>query len=238
MATRSAARTKARPSQRVTPRPGRKSAARRATAARKLKPAARQRGLDAGQIALDVDHQDICALVARIRQAGGVVIGSYRDPLGGRALVHATLPLKAIQPTPFQRDLSPTHTRRLSEKIDEAGAFLDPLILVLGEDQRRSYQPGALQAAEARRDRASHADRAGADAHDRRGQGLQTRLGVECRPRLGGRRRGIARLIRPTRDCGLRRTPAVRTLKPDRSLGQHGNRHAAHRGAEPEGRFR
>jgi ParB family chromosome partitioning protein len=136
MANRTAAPTKARPTQRVTPRPARKSSIRRAAAGRKLKPSARQRGLGAGQIALDVDHQDIRALVARIRQAGGVVVGSYRDPLGGRALVHATLPFKAIQPTPFQRDLSPTHTRRLSEKIDEAGAFLDPLILVLGEDQQ------------------------------------------------------------------------------------------------------
>ncbi len=71
--------------------------------------------------------------MSRIRQAGGVAIGTYRDPLGGRALVLATLPFRAIQPTPFQRDLSPTHTKRLSEKIDEAGAFLDPLIVVLGD---------------------------------------------------------------------------------------------------------
>ena len=39
-----------------------------------------------------------------------------------------------MQPTPFQRDLSPTHTKRLAEKIDQAGAFLDPLIVVRGQD--------------------------------------------------------------------------------------------------------
>ena len=39
-----------------------------------------------------------------------------------------------MQPTPFQRDLSPTHTKRLAAKIDEAGAFLDPLIVVRGAD--------------------------------------------------------------------------------------------------------
>ncbi|MGH8306187.1 MAG: ParB N-terminal domain-containing protein, partial [Steroidobacteraceae bacterium] len=39
-------------------------------------------------------------------------------------------------PTPFQRDLSPTHAKRLAEKIDETQAFLDPLIVVRGEDGR------------------------------------------------------------------------------------------------------
>ena len=46
----------------------------------------------------------------------------------------ASLPLDALQPTPFQRDLSPTHVKRLAAKIDEAGAFLDPLIVVRGAD--------------------------------------------------------------------------------------------------------
>jgi ParB family transcriptional regulator, chromosome partitioning protein len=126
MATRTATRPKS--SSPRTP------SARRASAGRKLKPSARERGLAATEIALAADHEEIRPLMARIHQAGGVVIGTYRDPLGGRALVLATLPFRAIQPTPFQRDLSPTHTKRLSEKIDEAGAFLDPLIVVLGDD--------------------------------------------------------------------------------------------------------
>ena len=48
----------------------------------------------------------------------------------------AALPIAAVQPTPFQRDLSPTHAKRLAQKIDEAGAFLDPIIVVRGEDGR------------------------------------------------------------------------------------------------------
>jgi len=48
----------------------------------------------------------------------------------------ASLPLNAVQPTPFQRDLSPAHTKRLAAKIDETAAFLDPLIVVRGEDGR------------------------------------------------------------------------------------------------------
>src|SRR6202035_3364543 len=48
----------------------------------------------------------------------------------------ASLPLGAIQPTPFQRDLSPTHAKRLASKIDETAAFLDRLIVVRGEEGR------------------------------------------------------------------------------------------------------
>jgi ParB family chromosome partitioning protein len=54
--------------------------------------------------------------------------------LSGRALLLAALPLNAVAPTPFQRDLSPTHAKRLAQKIEEAGVFLDPLIVVRGED--------------------------------------------------------------------------------------------------------
>jgi ParB family transcriptional regulator, chromosome partitioning protein len=118
----------------TTHSPKKRTAARSANSRRKLKPSERSRGLDAADIALAADHQDVRALVERIRQAGGAAVGTYRDPLGGRALVLATLPIRAIQPTPFQRDLSPTHTKRLAEKIDQAGAFLDPLIVVLGHD--------------------------------------------------------------------------------------------------------
>jgi len=65
-----------------------------------------------------------------VRAAGGAPIGAYHEPLGGRTLLLASLPLNAVQPTPFQRDLSPAHTKRLAAKIDETAAFLDPLIVV------------------------------------------------------------------------------------------------------------
>jgi ParB family transcriptional regulator, chromosome partitioning protein len=101
----------------------------------KLAPA-RARGLEAGEVAIALDSPEIAGVVALVRGAGGAPIGAYRDPLGGRALVLASLPLSAVQPTPFQRDLSPTHAKRLALKIDETAAFLDPLIVVRGEDGR------------------------------------------------------------------------------------------------------
>jgi ParB family chromosome partitioning protein len=114
----------------------RPASTRRTAAARKLKPAKTARGLTAAEIALAPEHPDVAPLGELIRKAGGVAIGAYRDPLGSRPLVLATLPLAALQPTPFQRDLSPTHTKRLADKIGEARAFLDPLIVVQGHDGR------------------------------------------------------------------------------------------------------
>jgi ParB family transcriptional regulator, chromosome partitioning protein len=102
----------------------------------KLAPAAKARGLEAAQVAIALDDPEVADLATLVRDAGGAPIGAYREPLGGRALLVASLPLSALQPTPFQRDLSPTHAKRLAEKIDETAAFLDPLIVVRGDDGR------------------------------------------------------------------------------------------------------
>ncbi len=100
----------------------------------KLAPRAATRGLEAADIGIASGAPEIAEVAALVSEAGGTVIGAYRDPLGGRPLVLASIPLGAVQPTPFQRDLSPTHTRRLAQKIDETQAFLDPLIVVRGEE--------------------------------------------------------------------------------------------------------
>jgi ParB family transcriptional regulator, chromosome partitioning protein len=113
---------------------GSKAPRKRANSRRRLKPAARERGLAGAEIVLPREHAELADLAQQVGAAGGAVVGGYRDPLGGRPLLLATLPLKAVQPTPFQRDLSPTHTKRLAEKIEQAGVFLDPLIVVRGQD--------------------------------------------------------------------------------------------------------
>jgi ParB family chromosome partitioning protein len=102
----------------------------------KLAPNAKARGLEAAEVAIAMDSPEVAALAALVREAGGAPIGAYHEPLGGRALMLASIPLNAVQPTPFQRDLSPTHAKRLAQKIDETGAFLDPLIVVRGDDGR------------------------------------------------------------------------------------------------------
>src|SRR5258705_6754177 len=102
----------------------------------KLAPGRTARGLDAADVAIAMDSPEVGEIAALVRSAGGAPIGAYREPLGGRPLMLASLPLSAVQPTPFQRDLSPTHAKRLALKIDETAAFLDPLIVVRGEDGR------------------------------------------------------------------------------------------------------
>ena len=120
-------------------RHGRTPQERRAASTRrrgKLAPGKQSRGLDAAQVAIALEDPAVAELAELVRAAGGAPIGAYREPLGGRPLLLATLPFAAVQPTPFQRDLSPTHAKRLARKIDETAAFLDPLIVVRGEDGR------------------------------------------------------------------------------------------------------
>jgi ParB family chromosome partitioning protein len=99
----------------------------------RLSPAAVRRGLTNAEIVLPIDDVALEQVVAAVRKADGSTIGAYREPLSGRPLLLASLPFAAIEPTPFQRDLSPTHAKRLSTAIEATGAFLDPLIVVLGE---------------------------------------------------------------------------------------------------------
>lgn len=72
------------------------------------------------------------ALVAKeaVERAGGVISGQYLDPLGGKPLLLAVLPIDKVEPTPFQRDVSDAHHKRLADVIDRTGMFLDPIIVI------------------------------------------------------------------------------------------------------------
>jgi ParB family transcriptional regulator, chromosome partitioning protein len=81
--------------------------------------------------ALITDRSGVVAdLAAAVEKAGGSVVGAYKDPLGGHPLVLSILPIDAVEPTPFQRDLSDTHHKRLADVINKTGRFLDPVIAV------------------------------------------------------------------------------------------------------------
>lgn len=115
----------------------RRAAKKKPGASRKrLTPSKEKRGLRGDEVLLGVDDPALAALSARIREVGGAPVGAYREPLSGKPLLVAVLPYKAVEPTPFQRDLSPTHTKRLAQKIEETGLFLDPLIVVQAPDGR------------------------------------------------------------------------------------------------------
>jgi ParB family chromosome partitioning protein len=73
-------------------------------------------------------------LAAAIHSQGGEVLARYRDPLGGHPLVLAALPIDRVRPTPFQRDLSEAHAKRLAETIGKLDRFLDPITAVPAPD--------------------------------------------------------------------------------------------------------
>lgn len=85
-------------------------------------------GLDPKQTPIDVS--EVGDLAKRVDGDGGAVIGTYKDPLGGHPLLLAVLPIDKVEPTPFQRDLSDAHHKRLSDVISRTGRFLDPIIAI------------------------------------------------------------------------------------------------------------
>jgi ParB family chromosome partitioning protein len=90
------------------------------------------RGLAADAL-LDTPPPGVKLLAEAIASDGGSVLATYRDPLGGHFTILAGLPIDKVEPTPFQRDLSATHVKRLTEVIDKLGRFLDPVIAVRTE---------------------------------------------------------------------------------------------------------
>ncbi|MGA2613912.1 MAG: ParB N-terminal domain-containing protein [Spirochaetia bacterium] len=105
---------------------------------KKPKPPARKRsrkatspsGLTASEVTAGAPPPEIDELGQAVRECGGGVVGAYRDPVGGHWQLIASLPVDRIEPTPFQRDLSDTHVKRLGDVVGRMGRFLDPIIAV------------------------------------------------------------------------------------------------------------
>jgi ParB family chromosome partitioning protein len=70
------------------------------------------------------------ALAARVQEDGGRALAMYRDPVGGHWQIFVLLPIDKVAPTPYQRDLSPTHAKRLQEMIKKIDRFVDPIVVV------------------------------------------------------------------------------------------------------------
>jgi ParB family transcriptional regulator, chromosome partitioning protein len=107
---------------------GSKGGAARRRAPRKAK--AESTGLEARECLLSEMPGDLRALVDRIEREGGALVGAYRDPFGGHPLAIAVLPIASVEPTPFQRDLSDAHHKRLADVISKTARFLDPVVVV------------------------------------------------------------------------------------------------------------
>jgi ParB family chromosome partitioning protein len=86
--------------------------------------------LSATELAVSEPPAELEPLLARVKSDGGAVLGVYREPLGGHYLAFVSLPIERVGPTPFQRDVSDAHVRKLTHAMDKTRRFLDPLIVV------------------------------------------------------------------------------------------------------------
>jgi ParB family chromosome partitioning protein len=111
-----------------------KKKSKRAPLAKGVRRRRRPVGISTGLAAVELQAAAPPGVVSDLHQAieqdGGKVLSVYRDPYGGHWLVQAALPIDLVEPTPYQRNLSDTHVRKLEAVIGKIGRFLDPIIAV------------------------------------------------------------------------------------------------------------
>ena len=81
-----------------------------------------------------IDAKSLGSLPAEVESDGGTVLAAYRDPFGGTPVLLVALPIDKVEPTPYQRDPSDTHIKKLMTVIEKVGRFLDPLVLIRQDD--------------------------------------------------------------------------------------------------------
>ena len=105
------------------------------------KKAVRRKKIAAGSIGLTpaevstAQSAELDRLSAQIEEDGGSVLGRYSEPFGGKPVLLAALPVAAVEPTPYQRDPSDAHVKRLMGVVEKIGLFLDPIIAIRHDDK-------------------------------------------------------------------------------------------------------
>jgi ParB family chromosome partitioning protein len=118
--------------------PEKKARKRTAAPRKRRKVAGKSSGLAPRDLVAPAPPETIRELEKAIENDGGSVIGAYREPYAGQWLVIAGLPIGQVEPTPYQRNLSDAHVRKLERVIAKLGRFLDPIIVV--RQQSRSAE--------------------------------------------------------------------------------------------------
>jgi ParB family chromosome partitioning protein len=70
------------------------------------------------------------ALAAQVERDGGRTLAIYQEPVGDHWQLFCLLPLDRVEPTPYQRDLSPTHAKRLLDVVRKIDRFVDPIVVM------------------------------------------------------------------------------------------------------------
>ena len=106
----------------------------RKKAVRRKKVAAGSVGLTPAQT-MEARGAELDRLAEQVSADGGAVVGRYREPFGGTPLLIVALPIDRVEPTPYQRDPSEPHVKRLMGVIETIGRFLDPIVAVREDGQ-------------------------------------------------------------------------------------------------------
>jgi len=107
--------------------------AKKKTVKRRKKVAPKSVGLAPTDVAA-IQDPELERLTQQVQSDGGTVLAAYREPIGGTTVLLAALPIDRVEPTPFQRDPSEPHVKRLMNVIETLGRFLDPIIAIREHD--------------------------------------------------------------------------------------------------------
>jgi len=69
-------------------------------------------------------------LAGQIDNDGGSALAAFQEPIGKHWHLFALLPAAMVMPTPFQRDLSPAHMKRLTEVMKKLDRYTEPIVAV------------------------------------------------------------------------------------------------------------
>src|SRR5437870_8253016 len=67
-------------------------------------------------------------LAEQVERDGGHVLALYQEPVGDHWQIFCLLPRDKVEASPYQRDLSPTHVKRLTEGVKKLDRFIDPVV--------------------------------------------------------------------------------------------------------------
>ena len=70
------------------------------------------------------------ALAEQVERDGGRVLAIYQEPVGEHWQIFCLLPRTRVEASPYQRDVSPTHVKRLTEAVKRLDRFVDPIVAV------------------------------------------------------------------------------------------------------------
>src|SRR4029450_9909421 len=109
--------------------------AKKKKAVRRKKAAPKSVGLSTVEVRKTGETRELRELSSKVEDDGGAGWGGCGAPFAAPPVVLVALPIDAVEPTPYQRDPSEPHVKRLMTVIEKVGRFLDPLVIVRDGDQ-------------------------------------------------------------------------------------------------------